>query len=288
MLPDLQKYERFQDLTNGRVRYYEAGQGDNHTILIHGMGASTSADTFGFIFEKLAEKLHIYNVDMLGFGKSSRKMEYGPTFEVIIDGIREFMDVKRLDKINIVGHSAGGWFGSIFAYESPDRVRKLVMFGSAGMNVTPVAGIANPVKPSLEGALKTTMASVHEGSSFKPEEAQWLAESMNEVGNQPGVAEGGMAPLMHQMHEPEIRAHWLIQRRLPYIKTPTMVLWGKGDTMEPYPTWIEEWESIKGDISKSSKPWTIPGAKYVMVGGPHNSHWENPDEITKILAEFLA
>lgn len=287
MLPELTKYEKYEDLTNGRVRYYEAGSGDNHTLLLHGMGVSTSADTFAFVFGGLAEKLHVYNMDVLGFGKSSRKMEYGPTFEVIIDGIREFMDVKGLEKVNIVGHSAGGWFGSILAYESPDRLRRLVMIGSAGMNVTPVATVSSPVQPSLETSLKTTMVGVHEGSGFTPEQAKWLAESMYAVGQQPGAPEGGMRPLLHQMATPDIRKHWLIQRRLPYIKTPTLVIWGKGDTMEPFPTWTEEWEKIGGDVSKSSKPWQIPGAKYVLLNAGHNSHWEQPDEVSKLVLDFL-
>ncbi|MGE0059497.1 MAG: alpha/beta fold hydrolase [Dehalococcoidia bacterium] len=287
MLPDLKKYERFQDLTNGRVRYYEAGEGDDHTFLLHGMGTQTSADTFAFIFEKLAEKLHVYNIDMLGFGKSTRQMAYGPTFEVIIDGIREFMDVKGLSKVNLIGHSAGGWFGSILAYESPDRINKLVMIGSAGMNVTPVATVSSPPKPSLEGSLAGTRAAVYEGSDFTPEQATWLGENMFEMATQPGVAEGGMRPLLNQMATPEIRNHWLIQRRLPYIKAPTLVIWGKGDTMEPFPTWTEEWEKIGGDVSKSSKPWVIPGAKYVLVDAGHNSHWERPTEISDMILDFL-
>ncbi len=287
MLPDLKKYEHFQDLTNGRIRYYEAGEGDNHTFLLHGMGTQTSADTFAFIFEKLAEKLHVYNIDMLGFGKSSRQMAYGPTFEVVIDGIREFMDVKGLSKVNLVGHSAGGWFGAILAYESPDRINKMVMIGSAGMNVTPVATVSNPPKPSLEGSLAGTRAAVYEGSDFTPEQATWLGENMFEMATQPGVAEGGMRPLLNQMATADIRNHWLIQRRLPYIKAPTLVIWGKGDTMEPFPTWTEEWEKIGGDVSKSSKPWVIPGAKYVLVDAGHNSHWERPSEISEMILDFL-
>jgi len=288
MLPELTKYEKFQELTNGTVRYYEAGEGDNHTFLLHGMGVSTSADTFAFIFERLARKLHVYNIDMLGFGKSSRQMAYGPTFEVIIDGLREFMDIKGLTKVNLVGHSAGGWFGSILAYESPDRINKLVMIGSAGMNVTPVPTVSSPVQPSLEGAMGTTMAAVYEGSDFTPDEARWLAQSMFEMGTQPGAPEGGMKPLLHQMATPDIRKHWLIQRRLPYINAPALVIWGEGDTMEPFPTWTAEWDTIGGDVSKSSKPWVIPGARYVLVKAGHNSHWERPNEISDMILDFLA
>jgi pimeloyl-ACP methyl ester carboxylesterase len=287
MLPDLTKYEKFQDLTNGRVRYLEAGSGDNHTFLLHGMGQQTSAETFAFIFEELAKSLHVYNIDMLGFGKSSRLMNYGPTFEVIIDGLREFMDVKGLSKVNLVGHSAGGWFGSILAYESPDRINKLVMIGSAGMNVTPVATVSSPPAPSLEGAKAGTHAAVYEGSDFTPEQADWLAEQMYGMATQPGVADGGMKPLLHQMATADIRNHWLIQRRLPYIKAPTLVIFGTGDTMEPYPTWNEEWDKIGGDVSKSAKPWQIPGAKYVQLPAGHNSHWERPNEISQMIVDFL-
>jgi pimeloyl-ACP methyl ester carboxylesterase len=287
MLPELTKYEQYVDLTNGRVRYYEAGGGDNHTFLLHGMGSQTSADTFAFIFERLAEKLHVYNIDMLGFGKSSRQMAYGPTFEVIIDGLREFMDVKGLSKVNIVGHSAGGWFGSILAYESPDRVNKLVMLASAGMNVTPVANVSAPPAPSREGSIANAMGSVHEGSDLTPEQAEWLGENMFEMATQPGAVEGGMRPLLHQMATPDTRKHWLIQRRLPYIKAPTLVIWGTGDTMEPFPTWTEEWEKTGGDISKSSKPWVIPGAKYVLLNAGHNSHWEKQTEVADMVLDFL-
>lgn len=287
MLPDFKAYERTQELTNGTLRYFEAGTGENHTFLLHGMGAATSSDTFAFVFDALAEKLHLYNIDMLGFGKSSRKMAYGPTFEVIVDGLREFMDVKGLTRVNIVGHSAGGWFGSILAYESPDRVNKLVTIGGAGLNVTPVPTVSSPPAPSLEGALNTTMASVHEGSELTAEQARWMAESMYDIATQPGALEGGMAPLLHQMATADIRKHWLLQRRLPFIKAPTLVIWGTGDTMEPYPTWTAEWESIEGDVSRSSKPWVVPGGKYVLLNAGHNSQWEQPREIARLVLEFL-
>ena len=67
-LPDLSKYEKFVDLTNGRMRYYEAGSGDEHTILVPSTILGASADTFQFVIELLAERLHVYAIDNLGFG----------------------------------------------------------------------------------------------------------------------------------------------------------------------------------------------------------------------------
>ena len=51
IIPDLSKYEKFQKVTQGTIRYYESGRGRD-VLLLHGMGAYTTADTFMFMFEK--------------------------------------------------------------------------------------------------------------------------------------------------------------------------------------------------------------------------------------------
>ena len=45
MFPDLATYEKYESLTQGKVRYYEAGEGEN-LLLLHGMGVTNSADSF--------------------------------------------------------------------------------------------------------------------------------------------------------------------------------------------------------------------------------------------------
>jgi 4,5:9,10-diseco-3-hydroxy-5,9,17-trioxoandrosta-1(10),2-diene-4-oate hydrolase len=282
-LPDLSKYEKFQDLTNGRVRYYELGSGTNHTLLLHGMGYYTSADTFQYVIEELGQHLHILAPDYLGFGKSTRKLEHGPTFDVIVDSLREFMDVKGIERADLVGHSAGAWFGLLLAYESPDRLRKLISIGGAGMNTPPYRG---GVRPTRERIANSVSGSVFDGSALTPDLAEPQIEQMAAYATAPDAFEG-LAPLIDQMENAEKRKQYLLHRRLPHIKTPTMVMWGKGDTMDPYPTWTEEYERLNGDMSKSSKPWTIPGAKYVMTPGGHNSHWETPQLFIKHVLEFL-
>src|SRR5262245_57793269 len=137
VLPDLTKYSKYADLTDGRLHYYEAGSGDNHTFLLHGGNFSVNADTFQFVFESFAQHLHVYAIDAFGHGRSEREPEYGPTFDVVVDAMREFMDQRGIPSANVVGHSFGGWNGAIFAYESPDRVRRLVIIGGAGLNVVP-------------------------------------------------------------------------------------------------------------------------------------------------------
>jgi pimeloyl-ACP methyl ester carboxylesterase len=308
MLPDLSKYEKYIDLTPGRLRYYELGEGGDNTLFIHGQGIQTSSDTFQFVLEDFAAQgLKVYALDVPGYGKSIRKMPYGPTFDIVVDGIREFIDVKGIAPTNLVGHSAGGWWGAILAYQSPERLKKLVMVGSAGMNVDPSGGSRVGKEDQLmpeqtkESALVGVSRSFIEGSSLTPELGEEMAEQLAMYANMPGARESLM-PITNQMGIPEARRFVLIQRMFPYIKNPTMVIWGtgggkpisdkypeagQGDTMDPFPTWTAEWEKTGGDLSKSSKPWVIPGAKYYPMPTGHNVHWEQPKEFVKVVSEFL-
>ena len=286
MLPDVARYERYIDLTNGRVRYYEAGAGDEHTLLLHGGGLTASADSFQFVLEPLAEQLHVYALDNLGSGKSTRAPAYGPTFDVVVDGFREFMDLKGIRRANIVGNGAGGWLGALLAYESPDRVAKLVLLASAGMDATPIANVRSYALPSRETVLGRLMRSVYDGSAFTRELAGAVAEQEVAYAHAPGAFEGRM-PMVHQMDTPEIRRHYLLQRRLLYIQAPVLAMWAKDEAKEPYPTWVAEWERLGGDMSRSSKPWVSPNMELARLPDETNPLWESPGEFAGRVVRFI-
>ncbi len=285
-LPNLDKYEKYEQLTQGKVRYLEAGSGKD-VLLLHGMGVYTSASTFQFMFEPLAAKYHVVALDYLGFGNSDRVLGNGPTFDVIVDGIREFMDKKGIAHASVVGHSAGPWFGGILAYESPDRVDNLIGIGTAGMNVTPVASVSGYQPPSVESAKAANMNSVYEGSKFTEALAQEMAEQMITYAERPGAVDG-LRPLVAQMANPDTRKSYLLQRRMPHLKMPVLFIWGESEGMEPSPTWTEEWESTGHNPGKSSKPWVAPNSKFELVpGATHNVHWEQPDLMVKLVTDFI-
>ena len=75
-LPNLDKYEKYEQLTQGKVRYLEAGSGKD-VLLLHGMGVYTSASTFQFMCEPLAAKYHVIALDYLGFGLPAPTPSWG-------------------------------------------------------------------------------------------------------------------------------------------------------------------------------------------------------------------
>ena len=286
MLPNLSQFENFIDITNGKIRYYEAGQGEAHTLLLHGGGLTASADSFQFAIGPLSKHLHIYALDNLGSGKSTRALQYGPTFDVIIDGFREFMDLHNLDKVNIVGNGFGGWLGALLAYESPDRVSRLVILAGAGMDTIPIGNVRNYELPSKETILNRLKKSVYAGSAFTQELATEVADQEFALAHVPGAYEGRL-PMVHQMDTLEIRKHYLLQRRMPHIKTPILSMWTQDEAKDPYPTWVKEWEILGGDMWKSSKPWLSPNMKLMRLPEQTNPLWESPETFSKIVIEFL-
>ena len=286
MLPNLQAYEKFETLSHARLRYYEAGEGEC-LLLLHGMGINASADSFQFMFETLAQDYHVIALDFPGFGKSDRILKHGPTFDVIVDSVREFIDIRGLKKPNVLAHSAGGWFASILAYESPDRLGKLILIGTAGLNIAPAAVASAQAVPDLDSLLQANSNSVYEGSAFTGAMAEAVAEQMLEYVSMPGAMDS-LKPLKAQMSNPDIRALYLLQHRLPHIKNPVLIIWGGEDSMEPFPTWTEEWESTDHDPGRGSKPWVSPDMQFQLIpGATHFTHWEHPLQVIDLLNNFL-
>ncbi len=287
MLPDLSAYEKFEELSQARVRYYEAGTGQS-LLLLHGMGIHASADSFQFIFEELAQHYHVIAMDIPGFGKGERKLKYGPTFDVIVDAIREFIERKALNRPHILAHSAGGWFASLLTYESPHMLGKLVLIGTAGMNIKPAAVASGKGAPDLENLIAGNMNSVYPGSAFSAEMAEAVAEQMLDIVSLPGAIES-LSPLKAQMSNPDSRALYLLQRRLPYISTPILMIWGGKDQMEPFPTWTDEWEASAHDPGKGSKPWVSPNMQFELIAdATHFTHWEHPERVLELINNFIS
>ena len=285
------KFENFDmhaqdiELIGGSLRYYEFGTGNNHIILLHGMGEWSAADMWVQWVDPLMKIGHVYAIDMPGFGNSRQGwFGGGATIGVVVDALREFMDLRQIPSARVVGHSAGGWFGAILAYESPDRVRSLVMLGSAGLNIAASVTGAPVTHESITASFD---ALTGDDSELSPSGARALADRFWHVCDYPRGIEA-LSSMLQEMMNPEVRKHWLLQHRIPYIRVPTIVAFGDGEGMEPYPTWNSEWEAIEGDPSRSSKPWVIPGAEYVRLdGASHYVTFRNTSRVLAVVEPFL-
>ncbi len=272
-------------LTCGENRYLEAGDGPA-LLLLHGMGVATSANSHDLLIPHLATRFRVLAPDLLGFGLGIRQVEAGPTFELILDQLREFMDRLGLAQTHVVGHSFGGWLGGLLAYQSPQRVRRLVMLSSAGLNREPAAGVGAKLQPSRDPLRELVRGWLHEPGRLSAAQLEHVVEGLYAAAAAPGAG-SSLDPLLAQMQWPAVRERYMLHRRLPYITVPTLMLWGEHDPLDPYPTWSAQFDALAGDLHRSSKPWAPPGARFGKLPCGHHPQWELPQQTADLIGEFL-
>jgi 2-hydroxy-6-oxonona-2,4-dienedioate hydrolase len=278
--------EHCAELGLGRCRWLEAGAGAP-VVLLHGMGIATSADNLRALIERLARRRRVLAPDLLGFGEGVRVLADGPTFELILAHLREWLDLQDTGPVDLVGHSLGGWVGAWLAYESPHYLRRLVMLSAAGLNRTPAPGIRSAGAPGPVEIRAQLAAGMAHPEAADPAILDAAVAAGVFAAGAPGAL-AGLEPLLRQMETPQLRARYLLHRPLARVRVPVLHLWGEAERMEPYPTWTQEFGRLGGELARSSKPWGAPGARYVLLAGAgHFPHLERPDATAREIGAFL-
>lgn len=124
--------EHWLNVDGVKVRYLAAGQGKPGTpvVLVHGFQAGADL-WYPHTLPAIAERCHVYALDLPGFGGSGELSEY--TGERYGTFLNAFLDRLGLDRIQLVGHSMGGMVAVATASQRPDRVERLVLIDSAGL-----------------------------------------------------------------------------------------------------------------------------------------------------------
>lgn len=106
--------------------YTEKGQGEPF-ILLHGNGENSSI--FDKLSDKFAEKYRVIAIDTRGHGKSPMGEELFSIYQ-FADDLNKFMEMRGIEKANILGFSDGGNIAMVFASKHPEKVIKLIANGA--------------------------------------------------------------------------------------------------------------------------------------------------------------
>ena len=101
-------------------------------VLLHGLGAGSHYWAETAVDLARAGRTVIVP-DAPGSGRSERpKPEAGWGVPGRVAAVSALLDALRVRKVDLVGHSLGGWTAGAFALEAPWRVRRLVLVDAAG------------------------------------------------------------------------------------------------------------------------------------------------------------
>ena len=254
-----------------RLRYVDEGRGPP-VVFLHGLGASMYAWRKN-LAPVAAAGYRVIAFDDRGFGFSDKpptgydNTAYARLTVALLDSL-------HLRDAVLVGHSMGGAIAAEVAITHPERVRGLVLIGSAGLGVR-----EPPLFRVGRWPLVGPLLFAFRGRGFTE---RFLKASYADPAK---VSDADVDQYYAPVAEPEYgRALRAVLRqfrfdglagRLDHIRAPTLVLWGEADRLVP----IALGRALAAGI---------PHAAFLSVrDAGHSVQEEAPDEVNRLLIEFL-
>ena len=123
------------------TNYHDIGTGEP-VLLLHGSGPGVSAwANWRLSIQSLKEDFRLLAPDMAGFGFSQTPSDIVYSRELWLEQIVAFLDAVGVDKVNVIGNSFGGSMALALAIHRPERVNRLILMGSVGVNFELTPGL---------------------------------------------------------------------------------------------------------------------------------------------------
>jgi len=230
-----------------RVHYLAEGPTAGPVVvLVHGLGGR--AEDWTNLAPWLARAgYRVYMPDLPGYGLSEPPADFSYSVPDEAGVVVAFFDALGLKQVDLGGWSMGGWIVQRIAIEHPDRVRRLMLFDSAGIYA----------KPTWDTALFT---------STTPEQLhQFYALLMPIPPQVPGFVVRDILRITK-------KRSWITQRALgsmlagrdvtdsllPQLKMPVLIVWGELDRITP----LSQGEKIH-ELIPQSQLEVIPGCGHL-------------------------
>lgn len=125
-----------------RTNYHDSGGAGAPVLLIHGSGPGVSAwANWRLVMPALAQQARVIAPDMVGFGYTERPEGFVYNMDAWVRQAVGLLDALGIERTDLVGNSFGGGLSLALAIRHPERVRRLVLMGSAGVSFPLTEGL---------------------------------------------------------------------------------------------------------------------------------------------------
>ena len=248
------------------MSFIDKGKGDP-IVLIHGFAGCK--DYWKKIIPQLASEHRVIALDLPGHGESGMRQDRY-SIEDMASTIKELLDQLGLDQVTMFGHSLGGYITLAFAELYPEYLKGFSLVHST----------ANPDSEEAKEAREINAKKVQEEGTeqfieglsrklFSPENIEANSSEIEEtvkIGMNTKV-EGLVSALMAMKNRPD-RNHVLENSELPVL-----LIAGEKDQIIP-----------------AEKTFTVSKQNIeekVIQNAGHMSMYEQPEELVKVMKDFL-
>ena len=281
---------KFIDVEGVRTRYFEAGSGP-HLLLLHGGNFGDNdnvdcAENWALNWDGFADAFHVIAMDKLGQGYTDNPRPGDYTIEAVVTHARGFIRALGLERLNLVGHSRGGYLAMRLTMEDQERISALTVVNSASMspgaNVRRGPLLAGAPKPPLSRASIewVTGAFSHSTAHITPEWLDARVAIAETAKNRAAVDERWK--VNDSLYLPGFNAQksrtmeWILGGGL---SVPTLLVWGRDDPSAVVGGGIEAY----GIIAES----TARADMHIFNRAGHYSYREHPADFVRVVTAFI-
>ena len=266
-----------------RIHYFHGGESGPVVLLLHGGGIDSARLSWELLMPELAQTHRVYAPDFPGYGESERPAHLPYTNEFMVDFAGKFLDALGIEKTSLVGISMGGSVSIGYTLENPQRVEKLVLVDSYGLQRAAPMQKLSYLFVNTPGIGPLTWWSMRSRPLLKA--------SLGQLLRRPGALTEELVDMAYQevLRPGTGRAFGAWQRsevtwtgtrtvyldRLGEIDKPVLIVHGSKDSLVPQNDAREAHKRIRG----SRLEW-IEGA----------GHWpqrDDPETFNRVVLEFL-
>ena len=205
-----------------RIHYYVVGPpAGSAVVLVHGLGGRS--EDWRFLAPYLAKAgYRVFIPDLPGYGKSDRPADFSYSVPAEVEVVVGFMDALALNQVDLGGWSMGGWIVQRIAYAHPERVRRLLLFDSAGIDELPAwdTRLFTPTTAAEVDQLEFLLM------PHPPRVPGFVADDILRSSRRNGW-------IIHRAVASMLQGHDTTDDLLPQLKMPVLIVWGSEDRITP-------------------------------------------------------
>jgi 2-hydroxymuconate-semialdehyde hydrolase len=225
------------------TNYHDLGSGEP-VLLLHGSGPGVSAwANWRLTLQALQRDFRVLAPDLAGFGFSQTPPDIVYSRQLWLGQIVALLNALEVDKVNVIGNSFGGSMALALAIHHPERVNRLILMGSVGVDfeLTPGLDAVWGYEPSEENMRAIMQVFAYDQGLVGNDLVRMRYEASKREGVHEAYASMFPAPRQRWV---EAMAH--PEQAIRGIRHKTLLIHGRDDKVIPLETslrlqqWIDD------------------------------------------------
>ncbi len=202
-------------IDDGGFKFIETKGGENNLLLLHGLFGALS--NFTGILKHFGKSYNVIVPILPIFEMPFRKLSVSG----LVDHVAKFVEAKKLKSVHVLGNSLGGHISLLYALAYPEKLDSIILTGSSGLFESAM-GSTFPKRGDYGFIKKKTEQTFYDPDVATKELVDEVFGTVNDRNKAIRVIAIAKSAIRHNLRD-----------KVAKIKAPTLLIWGKDDTITP-------------------------------------------------------